>query len=127
MFSSCGDETPDAIIPFAFVNEDINLNLIQYQSLKNNGGFVYYDAGYKGLIIYHEGNGIYRVFERACSYDPTSSCSPVTVDASGLFMKHDCCKSSFGFDGNPSGGPATVQLLQYYAIVDGIYLKIRNE
>jgi len=126
-FSSCGNETPDTIIPFAFVNEDINLNLIQYLSLKNNGGFVYFDAGYRGLIIYNAGNGVYRVFERACTFDPKSDCTPVTVDPSGLFMKHECCKSTFDFDGNPTGAPANTSLLQYYSVVDGIYLKIRND
>lgn len=127
LFSSCNQETPDAIVPYAYVNEDINLNNIQYLSLKNIGGFVYYDAGYKGLIIYHEGSGVYRVFERACSFDPLSDCAPVTVDASGLFLNHECCKSTFDFHGNPSGGPANARLVQYYSVVDGIYLKIRNE
>jgi hypothetical protein len=126
-FCSCNEETPDAIIPFAYVNEDINLNNIQYLNLKNTGGFVYFNAGYKGLIIYNEGNGDYRVFERACTFDPKSDCAPVTVDPSGLFMKHECCKSTFDFDGNPTGGPANARLLQYYSVVDGIYLKIRNE
>jgi len=125
--SSCGVETPDAIIPYSYVNEDINLTNIEYLSLKNNGGYVYFNAGYKGLIIYHEGGGVYRVFERACTYDPESACAPVAVDASGLFMKHECCKSTFDFYGNPTGAPANNRLLQYYSVVDGIYLKIRNE
>ena len=118
---------PDEIIPFTFVNEDINLTNLQYINLQSIGGYVYYDAGYKGIIIYHEGGGVYKAFERACSFDPRSSCDPVVVDESSLFIKHECCNSSFNFDGNPTGGPASLNLLQYAVYVDGNYLKIRNE
>jgi hypothetical protein len=127
LFFSCEKQIPDQVIPFAFVNEDIKLTNLQYIDLQNIGGFVYYEAGYKGIIIYHEGNGIYRAFERACSYDPRASCNPVAVDESSLFLKHECCNSSFNFNGNPMSGPAAANLLQYAVFVDGGYLKIRNE
>ena len=128
--SSCEKAQIDAQIPFSFVNQDINLNLIQYQDLKNLGGYVYIDeganSGFKGLIVYHESNGIYKAFERACTYDPLVNCEPVVVDDSGLFLAHKCCSSSFNFNGNPMDGPASLALLQYSTFVDGIYLKIRN-
>ncbi len=117
---------PDEVIPYTLVSEDINVKYIQNINLTNIGGYIYYDAGYRGLIVYHEGNGVYRAFERACTYDPRSSCDPVVVDESGLFMIHECCKSTFDFNGNPSGGPASLRLLQYSVYVDGDYLKIRN-
>ena len=128
--SSCDEEQVNERIPFAFVNQDLNLNLIQYQELRNIGGYIYIeegiDAGYKGLIVYHEGNGNYRAFERACSFDPFSSCDPVEVDDSGLFMIHTCCNSTFNFNGNPTSGPASLDLVQYPTYLDGIYLKITN-
>jgi len=128
--SSCNEEPINNLIPFSFVNQDLNLNLIQYQDLKNLGGYIYIskgpNAGYKGIIVYHEGNGIYRAFERACTYDPQTACDPISIDDSGLFMIHKCCNSSFNFNGNPIGGPASLNLLQYGTFVDGIYLKIRN-
>ena len=127
LFSSCEEQIPDQIIPFAFVSEDINLTNLQYINLQNIGGFVYHDAGYKGIIIYNEGSGVYKAFERACPYDPRSSCDPVAVDGSSLFLKHECCNSSFNFNGNPTGGPASLDLLRYAVFVDGNYLKIRNE
>ena len=129
-FSSCEKEPMDEVIPFTFVNIDINLDLIQYQSLRNPGGYVYLEqeasSGYRGIILYHESSGIYRAFERACTFDPHSECEPVTVDDSGLFMIHTCCSSTFNFNGNPTGGPASLNLLQYSTYLDGIYLKIRN-
>ncbi len=128
--SSCNEEIPDEIIPYAYVNLEVNLNLIQYQELRNIGGYLYIDpiegAGYKGIIIYHEGNGVYKAFERACSFDPRANCDAVIVDESGIFMIHKCCNSSFNFNGNPTGGPASLDLLQYRTYVDGIYLKINN-
>ena len=129
-FLSCDPKTEDPIIPFAYVNLDLNLNLIQYQDLRNIGGYIYIEpgesSGYKGIIVYHEGNGIYRAFERACTFDPHATCDPIVVDDSGLFMIHKCCNSSFSFKGNPMGGPASLDLLQYQTYVDGIYLKINN-
>lgn len=128
--SSCEEERNEQTIPFAFVNQDINLNLVQYQNLRNMGGFVYIaqgdNAGFKGLLVYHEGNGIYRVFDRACPYDPYANCDPLAVDDSGLFIYHSCCKSSFDFYGQPISGPAAVVLRQYDTYVDGIYLIVRN-
>ena len=128
--TSCDQQPLDGIIPFSFVNQDINLNLIQYQELSNIGGYIYINeatnAGYKGLIVYHEGNEVYRVFERACTFDPNSDCTPIVVDESDLFMIHECCQSTFNFNGNPTGGPASLRLLEYSTFVDGFYLKIRN-
>ena len=81
LFSSCDKEPIDELIPFTFVNIDINLDLIQYQNLRNPGGYVYLDqeatSGYRGIILYHESSGIYRAFERACTFDPHSACDPI--------------------------------------------------
>lgn len=125
--SSCGDETAPDLIPFTFVNVDINLSNIQYQELNRDGGFVYISEGYRGIIIYRESASRYRAFERACTFDPHASCEPVVVDSSGLFMIHKCCKSIFGFDGSPMGGPASLPLHEYYTRQEGIYLLIRNQ
>lgn len=121
---------PHAVIPYAAVSQEINLDLIQYQDLRRPGGYIYIApgdfSGYKGLIIYHDSDGTYRAFERACSFDPQADCDPVTVDDSGIFLEHTCCKSTFDFNGIPSGGPASLRLLQYSTYVDGVYLKIEN-
>jgi hypothetical protein len=128
LFLACEKEFRDEIIPFTLVNEDLNLTNLQYLSLKNTGGYVYLnEAGYSGIIIYNEGNGFYRAFDRACTFDPRSGCDPVIVDPSGLFMKHICCNSSFDFTGAPLGGPASLRLLEYRTFVDGNYLKITNK
>ena len=128
---SCTDETPVTTIPYAYVNQDLNINQIKYQDLRRQGGYIYLEqgdnSGYRGIVVYHEGNGVYRAFERACTYDPRATCDPIVMDDSGLFMIHTCCNSSFNFNGNPMSGPATLDLLQYQTYLDGIYLKIINK
>ncbi len=127
LISSCGEETAPDWIPYVYVNVDINLSNLQYQDLRRDGGFVYIPDGYRGIIVYRESATRYRAFERACSFDPRSECEPVEVDSSGLFMIHRCCKSTYDFEGYPTGGPASLPLHEYYAFLDGDYLMIRNE
>lgn len=128
IFSSCREEhNLPADIPFQFVHEEINLNSIQYQELWNPGGYIYIpNAGYKGIIVINQG-GAYKAFERACTYDPRESCSLVEMDDSQLFFIDRCCKSTFTLDGIPSGGPASVPLVEYKTIRNGDFLTIVNE
>ncbi len=79
------------------------------------------------MILYNDGTGSYRAFERACTHDPRSECEPVKVDDSTLFMVHPCCTSVFNFNGTPTGGPARLSLREYATYVEGDYLLIRNE
>ncbi len=126
LITGCGDEQNPSKIPYVLVDEDINLKNLLYQDLEKDGGYIYFNAGYKGLIIYNNG-GTFKAFERACTYDPASDCVPLEVDDSGLFIIHTCCGSNFDFNGNPLGGPATFPLLQYSTYINGDYLLIRSE
>lgn len=125
--ASCNEPIPEQQqIPLTLISEDVNLNHLQNFDLNRQGGYIYFDAGYKGLLIYHQGGGVYRVFERACTHDPHSDCTPLEVDDSGLFIIHKCCNSTFNFNGDVTNGPATLRLLEYQNYVDGPYIKIRN-
>ena len=125
--AACNENNPVDLIPFAYVNTDLYLKNIQYQDLRQHGGFIYLDqVGFRGIIVYNDA-GRYRAFERACTYDPRSDCEPVKVDDSTLFMVHDCCSSVYNFDGNPTAGPAPLPLREYITFVEGDYLLIRSE
>ena len=129
-FSSCKNENPRADIPFRFVREEINLGSIQNQALWNVGGHIYIEnAGYKGIIVIHKSTDIYVAFERACTYDPKESCALVEMDDSQLFLIDHCCKSTFNFDGIPTGGAASIPLVEYRTFRDGNsnFLVISNE
>ena len=124
---ACHDDNGINPVPYVFVYEDVYLKDLRYQALLQTGGHIYLDdAGFRGLILYNEGSG-YRAFDRACTHDPRSECTPVEVDASTLFMVHDCCGSVFGFDGQPSAGPAQLRLKEYTTFVEGDYLLIRSD
>ena len=125
--TACDEQPEEAFIPPVFVNEDLNLNNIEYNALRQPGGYVYLDAGFRGIIVYRGNGGMYLAFERACTYDPRSSCAPVSVDESTLFMVHTCCTSTFNFNGDPTGGPARLPLRRYSAVVEGSYLYIRGQ
>ena len=125
-FSSCNDTMPDDGIPVVLVDETINLSNYQYQALGVVGGFVYLNAGVRGIIIYRSSVNEYLAIERNCTFQPMDLCADVKVDESTLFLIDTCCNSTFDFNGFPTGGPATIPLRQYKTTLNGNYLTITN-
>jgi len=114
-------------IPFVYVEEIINLNNFEYNKLNLVGGFVYIEAGVRGIIIYRQSVDRYLAFERNCTYRPNDECALVEVDESTLYMIDPCCSSTFDFDGYPTGGPAEFPLRQYTTFQDQNLLIITSE
>ena len=127
LFQACDDETIEDGIPIVIVNETINLNNYQYQSLNLIGGFAYLNAGVRGIIIYRQSLNQFIAIERNCTFQPLSECADVSVDKSTLFLIDSCCNSTFDFNGFPTGGPATLPLRQYRTILNENFLTITNE
>jgi hypothetical protein len=125
--STCTDPEPDDGIPIVLVNETINLNNYQYQALGYVGGFVYLNAGVRGIIIYRSSAEEYLAIERNCTFQPMSPCADVSVDESTLFLIDSCCSSTFDFNGFPTGGPASFPLRQYKTLLNMNFLTITNE
>lgn len=124
---ACEPDVPEDPIPYALVNEQINLNSLLFEDLKIIGGSVELEnVGVKGIIVYRVGRDDYRAFDRACSFRPSHACERVMVDESGLFMVDTCCSSTFDFFGFPNSGPARWPLAEYRALVSGDNLLIRN-
>jgi len=117
---------PEDGIPVVLVDETINLNNYQYQALGVVGGFVYLNAGVRGIIIYRSSANEYLAIERNCTFQPMDPCADVKVDESTLFLIDTCCNSTFDFNGFPTGGPATIPLRQYKATLNENYLTITN-
>lgn len=124
--AGCDDSDDEGQIPFAIVDETINLNNFEFLPLKTLGGFVTINAGVRGIIIYRESNSVYRAFEKNCSYQPLDACADVEVDQSGLFLIDPCCGSKFNFQGFPTEGPAARPLLEYQSNLSGNTLRITN-
>ena len=124
--ASCGKDTVAPDIPYALVNEQINLTNIQYNKLKQDNGFVYLNGGVRGIIIVRRSASQYLALERTCSYKPGDACAKVEVDASGLFLIDPCCNSQFDLTGQVTAGPASYRLRQYATTLQGNFLYISN-
>lgn len=119
------------IVPYAYVNVSLYASDPQFSQLNAINGFIYYNngvsSGYKGLIIYKRGVNDYVAYERACTYDPESTCDGLNVKTDFVTLDDDCCDSEFLiFDGSVSHGPATYALVQYRTYFDGTVLTITN-
>ena len=112
-------------IPYAFVEIDINLNDVEFDDLRLDGGYVYILGGVRGIIIYRVSEQEYRAFERNSPVNATAACSIIDVDASGLFLVDPCHNVYFDFSGEPISGNS-LPLLQYATILDRNWLYIRN-
>ncbi|MFD2065927.1 hypothetical protein ACFSKU_03470 [Pontibacter silvestris] len=125
LLTACNDSNVGTGIPDALVNEQINVSSLQYPQLRQNGGYVYINGGYKGIIVVRQNANSYTAFERACPYDPMSSCM-VEADESNLFLVDTCCGSQFNFQGQVMSGPAVYGLRQYSTSLNGSVLSIFN-
>ena len=118
--ASCSSDPVDDPIPYQpFPTIVLNINLPEYVTLKNTGGYKTIDGGVRGIIVYRQSATRYLSFERNCSYRPNEACATVEVHASGLYMHDPCCGSMFDFNGNPTGGPAWRPLRRYQTSFNG--------
>lgn len=126
LLAACGRDTPAPAMPYVTVNEQINLTNIQYNDLRQENGYVYLNAGLRGIILIRRGPNRYVALERACTYQPADPCGRVEVDASGLFLLDPCCHSQFDLSGQVLARPATYPLRQYATATSGNFLYITN-
>ena len=125
--SSCQSEAPETQIPYVFVHQEINLNDLRYQELHQPNGYIYLPGGVRGLVVISDGFGSYQAFDRACPYHPQEECAQIEMHESGFYLFDDCCDSTFGLSGQPTGGPAQTPLRPYTTFLNGDYLVISSE
>ncbi|MDX5423020.1 MAG: hypothetical protein LPK07_10080 [Hymenobacteraceae bacterium] len=126
LVSACKDTGVSPNIPDVLVSEQINVSSLQYPMLRQDGGYAYINAGYKGIMVVRQSPNVYLAFERACPYDPTAPCAKVEADQSNLFIIDKCCGSQFNFQGGVMAGPAVYGLKQYQTSLAGNVLYITN-
>ena len=124
-FAACSDDND--FIQEVYVNEQIDLSLPEYSDLNSPGSAIFVDGGVKGLIIYNEIGGKYKVYDRNCSYEPQQSCSKIDSINSGLAYC-GCCSSVFTIynNGEPINSPALLPLKSYNYSLSGNVLNIYN-
>jgi hypothetical protein len=111
-------------IPYVYVNLQLYPNSMDYIPI---GGYIYKNAGYRGIVIYRFLSDEFMVYERCCPYDPEKTGAMITVDPSGTTCTDSVCMSKFIlYDGSPYGGPSPFSLLPYRYTYDGDALYIYN-
>ena len=124
--TSCNKEDPQqqGIIPNVYVNEIIYPNSIDYIP---PGGWMYVDAGYRGIIVFRFDQFTFAAYERTCPYDPHEDCAVVEVEIAGITAIDSCCMSRYTLiDGFPAGGPSTLPLKKYQTQFENETLHIIN-
>jgi len=104
-----------------YVNTYVYLSDPEFYELNAVGNAVFYDyEGYKGIIIFRKSMDEFLVFDRCCSYDPTTECEIVEKTDDSYLVKCDCCGSIYSlYDGYPLEGPAALPLKSYNLTFDG--------
>ena len=125
----CGSTTtPEDLLPYVAVNENVNLDLPQFVNLQVPGGWAYVSGGLKGIIVYNINGTQFKAFERAAPHLPLSkTCSRMDV-VNGFKMVCPCDDSEFNI---LNGAPLTSGI-NYFARdylvtnLNGAVLRITN-
>jgi len=125
-FSNCSKDNPNNVIPNVYVEVLLNINEPSSFDLQPIGGWLYYNGGSNGLIIYRAGENDFKCFDRHSPYKVDDWCQ-IIVDPTGFKLVDPCSGSEFSiFDGSVIKTPATIPLKQYPTSFDGTYITIRN-
>ena len=125
-FYGCSKDEEE-YIPLVRVDLTIYTNDPAFNVISVPGTWTYVNGGSKGIIIYRAANSEFKAFDRHCTYQPDNSCSLVSVEASNISAKDDCCGSQFLLtDGTVIKNPASLPLKQYQTSYDGAVLRIFN-
>ncbi|MFN3917546.1 MAG: Rieske 2Fe-2S domain-containing protein [Flavobacteriales bacterium] len=115
------------LIPFVPVDVYINLNLPQYSSLNNIGGWMYLDGGSKGLLVYRRTTEEIIAYDRHCTYNIENPCGAATVDSNDVTITCHCDGSQYQlYNGTVIKGPASLALHRYQVNFNGTVVHIYN-
>ncbi len=104
-------------LPNVFVDITLDLDKPEYYELNTLGNYVYITGGVSGIIIYHDLDGSFYAYERACTYDYYDCGGRVSVTDinRGVCTDTLCCSSEFSITnrGAVLKGPAVTPLRMY--------------
>lgn len=126
-FLACRDEENNNI-PLVEVNFQRNLNEPDLLNLQSIGGWVMVSGGSRGIILYRTSSTEVKAYDRHCTFQPSSTCALVSVDANGFTASDQCCGSSFQLtnNGSVSSPPAVTPLKSYTTYIDNDILYVTN-
>ncbi|MBD3635734.1 MAG: hypothetical protein HUJ25_00195, partial [Crocinitomicaceae bacterium] len=116
----CKDDNKNNNIPLVEVNFAIQINDPAYINLQTVGGWEYISGGSRGIILYRVSQDEFKAYDRHCTFQPSSTCAIVSVDANNITASDNCCGSTFILtDGSVTKKPANIPLTQYSNSLDG--------
>lgn len=117
LFTDCRSEIDE--IPDVYVNFEIDLTSGEFAHLQSVGNSLMVTGGYKGIIIYHQTNGNFAAYERACPYNPYKE--RVSLHESFSIAVDSVCQSRFSLslEGRVLDGPSPLPLKMYRTFYNG--------
>lgn len=95
--------------------------------IQTPGGWMYFNGGAGGLIVYRKTTTEFVVLDRTSTYDPDNYNARVKVQADAFTCKDTISGSKWQIiDGAVIAGPATMPLRLYNNTFDGNALRITN-
>jgi len=112
-------------------NQTVNITLYpndpQYYKIQTVGGWIYFNGGVNGIIIYRKTMTDFVALERTSSYYPDNVGAIAKVQSDNFTCKDTVSGSKWQIiDGTVMTGPASYPLRVYQTVYDGNSLRILN-
>jgi hypothetical protein len=111
----------------------VPVNLVIYPNdplnvkIQTPGGWLYFNGGVYGIIVYRKSPTEFVALERASTYYPNNSDARVKVQSDAFTLRDTLSGSKWQiYDGAVISGPATLPLRIYNNSYDGNVLRITN-
>lgn len=116
--------------PIVSFDQYIYLNNPSNIELQNPGGAIYFNGGYRGLLIFRRfsNNDVrdFGAYDRACPSHYAEDCSLLELSEDRVYAECPCHGEKYLlFDGSPAEN-ATISLMEYQCTFDGSVIRVRN-
>ena len=82
-------------IPDVYVYKKIYLNNPSNKNLRFSGGWLYFEGGINGIIVYNVDNETFNAYERSCPHKSLQDCSKLLVKSDNITIECVCDNSRF--------------------------------
>lgn len=126
---ACRKRQPPPVtnVPPAFVDITMLINEPLNFRIQVIGGWMYYQGGLNGLILYRKSQQEIITLERTSTADPNNPNARAKVQNDNFTCKDTISGSTWQIiDGTVINGPATLPLKQYPTSFDGNEIRIRG-
>jgi nitrite reductase/ring-hydroxylating ferredoxin subunit len=115
MLYACKDGiSPVSPVPDVLVREEVNLNSVAAQPLRQrDGNYIFISGGIHGIIVYRKRQDEFLAFERKSPHNLDEDCGVLQVPSSQFYMEDTCHQCTFNWEGQPLSGPCRSIAKQY--------------